>query len=516
MSQAREGTGDRPGWKAFATFGALVFVLLFARSMSRPLDWDEHQFVAPAALLAEDHRLPYRDYPYFHMPDLVFLYAGLIGRATHKLLLARLISVACGTATLLLLFAEGWRGLKGLPRGFRWLVAGGVVVIYLCSRLFTYTNGWAWNHDSAVLCCVAAYCCYLRGTEGRGQGYLAAAGFLVGAAMGIRLSFALAFVPFTGALLFGRHGLTVRQRGVGLGLAALAAALALAPAWALWAASPERFLFGNLGYARVNTLYYASYTSAMTVPGKLWHFGQTFLSDPGNALLLAGFLFAVGSWARRGRPAYRGRMPLLVGLTLALLAGAWGPTPTQYQYYYMLLPFLALAVFDAIAAQAGDPRAQGRWARVVTAGLAVVALTGLPRWYWTVVYLPRPGRWVPFEVHKAGRWVKANTPAGTRVLTPAPLIPLEGGMRVYPDYAVGRFVFHVGGLLSPERRHRLGMCWGEELDRLLAEQPPGAILFDRPTLALAPALLGYARANGFRALDSPDGDYQLWVRPPPP
>ena len=55
----------------------LMLVVLWAIAMGRGLNVDEHQFVASGALLAREGLLPYRDYPFFHTPDLSFVYALL-------------------------------------------------------------------------------------------------------------------------------------------------------------------------------------------------------------------------------------------------------------------------------------------------------------------------------------------------------------------------------------------------------------------------------------------------------
>src|SRR5881392_3436095 len=52
---------------------AAIFLLLMSISVAHPLDHDEHQFIASGALLARRGLLPYRDYPYFHLPNLVLI-----------------------------------------------------------------------------------------------------------------------------------------------------------------------------------------------------------------------------------------------------------------------------------------------------------------------------------------------------------------------------------------------------------------------------------------------------------
>jgi hypothetical protein len=67
--------------------------------------------------------------------------------------------------------------------------------------------------------------------------------------------------------------------------------------------------------------------------------------------------------------------------------------------------------------------------------------------------------------------------------------------------------------MSAEERRTLRIAYGEELGRVLAERPADAVFVDRRVLTDCTALITYATANGFRRLTSPDGAYELWVRP---
>src|SRR5262249_9363137 len=141
------------------------------------------------------------------------------------------------------------------------------------------------------------------------------------------------------------------------------------------------------------------------------------------------------------------------------------------------------------------------------------------RWYWQVIYLPRIDEWTPVKVHELGKWIKEQCPPNSRVLTADPIFPLEVGMEAYPEYAVGRFVFHVADQMTPADRKRFRMTCQEELDRVLGQRPPDAIFRDikAPTEDLAE----YARKHHFRKLEcqlvypskltKPD-HYELWIR----
>ena len=514
----------------FAALAVLLLALQFSRSMYRDLDPDEHQFVAPPALLAQFHKLPYVDYPYFHMPDLVFIYAALTGWTSWKLLAARTISAICGTATAALLFAAGWRLLDRSPPKTRWILAGGLTLIFINCRLFTYTSGWAWNHDSAVLCSLGAFLLHTRGMRRGVIGSIAAAGFFTALAAGIRLTFAPIFLPLILSLLLGPSSLIRRQRGLALLLAAIAALVALSPAIWLATAAPQKFLFGNLGYPRLSTMYYAGWDHhGMTFTGKVLSMLEKFATDPGNAFLLLAFIAAIfvfgSSDARVASSAndktatqasqLRGEFRLVLGMLTALWIGVMAPTPIQQQYNYMLVPFMVLAIFYSFAAITSAAALQN-CTRIITVAAIIIGGIGLPRWYWPVVDLPLPSRWKPVMQHRMAQWIVSETGPTARVLTIESAVPLEAGLEIYPQYAVGRFIFLVQRFQSPQLRQKYDIVGPDELPELLAQHPPDAV-FARIQLHLQDQadepLILYAQRHHFRPVTSPDGQYRLWLSP---
>jgi 4-amino-4-deoxy-L-arabinose transferase-like glycosyltransferase len=500
----------------------LVWVLLFSRGMYRSFDIDEHQFVSPAVLLTQQGVVPYHDYPYFHMPNLVYIYAALTAWTSHKLLIARLLSVTCGWLTLLVVFSEGWRALAGASNRMRWLGAAGISGILMSSRLFTYTNAWSWNHDTSTLCALLAFVLTLRGLRQGQIAWLVLAGALAGMALGIRLSFAFLPFPLGLAIFWARSPLTGRQRCLAACLAVAAALVVLTPAWFLWFVDPDRFVFGNVGFPGWSARFYAEFgSSGMSRASKLSEFLVTFLSDPGNAflLLLAGFGLGYAYWAQQGwRSPFATELGMLLTLLPLLLVGAWGPTPVQYQHNYLLAPFLTLAGLYVIAWQIGNGAARVVvWQRVLVTAIVVVGLVDFPRWYWPVIQLPLVETWAPMHVHRTGEWIRENCPPGTRVLTIDPIFAQEGGLDVYPDFAVGRFPMLIGHLMSPAQRERFGISWGEKLERILADRPPGAIFCHHRSIIFVPMFEKYANDHGFRKLtyatsSAPEDSFILWVR----
>src|SRR5437763_7873148 len=81
----------------------ITLLVVFASAFARDLNHDEEQFIAPPALLGQG-LLPYGDYPFFHTPNLVFIFAALFKTTTHYLLAARAFNASCAALLLLLIF----------------------------------------------------------------------------------------------------------------------------------------------------------------------------------------------------------------------------------------------------------------------------------------------------------------------------------------------------------------------------------------------------------------------------
>ena len=103
---------------AFALAVLLLLILstvLAGVALPREIDHDEHQFVASGILLARQGLLPYRDYPYFHVPNLVYLYGLIDLLAASPLLAARLTSLAFATLSLGIVFWLVWSEAARTP-----------------------------------------------------------------------------------------------------------------------------------------------------------------------------------------------------------------------------------------------------------------------------------------------------------------------------------------------------------------------------------------------------------------
>src|SRR5437588_12742468 len=83
-------------------FGGVLFVL-FQASMHKQLNHDENMYITSGVLFYKG-QLPYVDYPYFQMPVLSLVYAGVLWLAGFKLLAARAVSTVWAFGSCVALF----------------------------------------------------------------------------------------------------------------------------------------------------------------------------------------------------------------------------------------------------------------------------------------------------------------------------------------------------------------------------------------------------------------------------
>lgn len=480
--------------------------------MRRPLDHDEHQFIASAVLLARNLQLPYKDYPYFHMPNLVLAYAMLFKFTDHLLLGARIFSVVCSSMTLVLIFSIVCNLFPRHGYFTRFLISAGSVIVLLMNPLFAHTSGLAWNHDLAVLFILAAFAiyCYCR-KAGRTKNWLFFSGLLLGAAMGTRLSIAPGIIAFVIMIVAYPNWRMNREKWYVVLAFSLGIFVSLLPSLFVFGYTPKAFVFGNIDYPQLNTMYREAmgYQRAMTVWGKLVYI-KWMMSHPGNLIVLISFIL-VFLWRApitpNGREADDFGFWFLLILVPFLLLGSIAPTPLWAQYFYAPIPFLVIGILYGVAT-CGDEGEKVRWSlRLFATAVIVCSIYGVSNYRY--LSTPRSAdEWIATEVHEVGIEIKREVVEG-RVLTLAPIFPLEGGAEIYKEFATGPFAWRTAAFVREKDRRELGLISEDDLEEFLQKDPPRAILvgFERD---LEKPLVKYARGRGYKALKLSNGKI-LWL-----
>ena len=531
-------------------FFGMIFLFMFSMSMNRDLRHDEHLYVASGALLADQGLLPYVDYPYVHVPTLTFVYGLLFLLSEYKLLIARTFSIFCALASFGLIFVLTKAWFSAWPSRTRLLVTGAALLMWMSNPLFIYTSGGAWNHDLPLLLTLLAFACHSYGlwhntgrkwwgddhlqnhlfnqlapspavrSDDQGK-WLFLSGFLIALAACTRLSFLILLAPFLFVMwLMPRstpQGTQTRRDQIRIMKQALifggGVVIACLPTLLLFIMAPKQFLFGNVTYHQLNILYKTTtgHGEAMTVIGKMAYLGQLILGQVGNLLVV--LLFVMLLIPIRRMIGTRGPFELTFVLCLLpfLLIGALAVTPSQQQYFYVLIPFLLLASLLALSIWPTSRQKVGLTFLVVASSLSVVAV--LPQYAVAMFNLFPPRQWWPVQIHENGVHIEALVEQG-KVLTLAPIYSLEGGGEIYEQFATGPFTWRVSNLVPPENSAPLNLVPKEQLASFLQEERPSAVLVgyhNADQIEEAP-LIAYAKQNGYVPVHV-EGEATLWLLP---
>lgn len=506
----------RSGWLASAGIAALaalvVFPLLFAQSMMRGLSHDEQQHVAAGVLMAREGLLPYRDFPYLHTPYLPLVYSQFLGRSEYLLLATRLFSAICDALVAGLVFLFAFRALAALGRAWRIGLASAAVFLLLASPVFVFTISRATNHDLSILFALSATACFLAGARTRQNVFWFLSGLSLALAVGTRVTFAPLFAPFAVSLYFVSRESDARIFIRRILIFCAGAAVGTLPMFWLFMEAPARFLFGVLQFSQANLEY--RYATGHPQNMDLLHKFRFLFKEvvvPNFAVCAAAVVpLAIYEWQRRrSRSRFPVELGFLISLIAFLLIGSLAPSPAFEQYFGVLVPFLLLIGIHCgsrleIAARFVKPS--------VAAAVMVLAASAVlfPPDYQNLDKILTPAGWTTVKRHNEA--LKLRTYTQGPILTLAPLYVLEAGLKIVPEFVTGPFVWRVAEFLPPERRSRLGIVGGGDLETFFSARPPDAILLGQE-LRWEPPLVDYALRHGFRKLPIYDKEKAIWLSP---
>lgn len=504
-----------------AVLALIALVLIFAKSTEAWISHDEDQFLAPGLLTARDGLVPYRDYPLFHVPNLVILNGWLAMVSPSKILGFRGLSVLAAWGTLLLVAWQTKRWLEqsnSLHRAIPLAAAIAAGALILFSPMFSSTVRFAWNHQVPTFCWVSAVLalCTAVGQPRWAVPLATAAGFLVGMAAGMRLTFLPLLAPLGLGAIF-LPGMEWRRRAWCGAAFTLGALVALSPCIYLLIAYPEQFVFSNFTYPKLALLWrkYPLWKEDLAkfvdptlglldlakarmegrpLSRKLGDFAVETLRPNGVAFALffifglPGCFFAL----RKNRETAYVAGLLLVTLPF-IFWGALAPSRYHPQYWYALLPLLVLITALGMASLYRIMRPH-RW---LLAGLAVLGLAAVQvREYQALLAFGRKD-WMPRRLESVSRSLRKAVGENGRVLTLEPLMALEAGLGIYPELSSGEFGWRSSHLLPREKRQRLRLMSAYDLEDITAERPAAAILLENGDEKLHEPFERYAAAHGF-------------------
>jgi 4-amino-4-deoxy-L-arabinose transferase-like glycosyltransferase len=509
-----------------------VILVLFSRVISAGISHDEYQFIASSQVLVRYGQLPYISYPFLHMPYQVLVNGLPVLLSSYHVLAARCLYAIFDLGSALVLFYLVTKRFGEQPPLHRNLAGTLAVLLFLFDPSLMSMGERAINHSVPIMLSVFAFAIFQRGiTKDPPYLHLLACGVLSGLATGVRLSFAVLVVPFSIVLLFYPKLLPIAGKFNRIASYIAGLLLSLFPVFILAIKAPSEFYFGNYLYIRLNTLYRQEvmFQESMTPAAKIVYFYENVLAHPASCLLYVGLVaVSLCLFIRlvKGNLHHQVFPLLSVLLSLVLLASSFAPTPLWPQYFFAPAPFLILSVFAGLSLL---PRPSLRLAALIL--VMAIFIAGFPFQETTqrLQAITMPSQWIPVQVHQFARELQKIVPRG-KVLTLAPIYPLEAGLETYPQFVVGPFVWRTAPLLSAQARANYGLISFHELEPFLNADPPAAILagfetdygFDAASYgSLELPFINYAKQNHYQPYKSQElkflpSNITIWVRPQNP
>ncbi|MGC2166401.1 MAG: hypothetical protein WA632_10350 [Gallionella sp.] len=483
------------------------------------IDHDEHQFMSSAFVVAKYGLQPYQDFAYFHMPNLAYIYAPFFS-TNSPFLLARLFAVTCGLGICIAIFLAA-RALfadanKTVNLNQLILPAASVLLLFH-SSLYVLASSHVWNHTSSVLCAVTAFLLHCRAIRGDKplQSFLIS-GIFLGMAVGIRLTFAPFVAPFLLALAIFTKG-AAREKGLYAFVFVVGGMLSNLPAIYFFFTSHESFMFGNLGYPELNTLYRQemSYPIAMTLIGKMKYFYDNFLCSPTQlaiSLVCVSNLIFLGIDAKRNATRPRFEVVFLLLVLPFVCIGFIAPTPTWTQYYFALVPFVILLSLYTLSSLRSTALSRSA-GRLFVVAAVFVSINGTPLRNSSMLHgLMRPESWIPVRVRQESELIRSyvHSNGGTgKVLTLSPIFAVESGLPIYKEFVTGPFAWRVSHFISESEAEIRHLPLHSRIDSFLEREHPRAILTGDEGRVEAP-IIEAAQRSGYQPILLQSG-ITLWL-----
>ena len=502
---------------------ALALVLTYSAlatlfwCLAGQVDHDEHQFMASASMVARHWQHPYRDFAYFHMPNLVYVYS-LFFLTPYPFLLARLFVGLCAFGICLTIYGHARTVFGDRPGIFGRLAPACILLLITHSFLFRVAAGHVWNHAASTLCAVVAFLlqCHAIRTTNRTR-FVFLAGLTLGMGMGIRLTVAPLVVPFLLAIWLFAGG-TARRKGWESVVLCGGILVANLPAVFFLLTSPSEWWFGNIVYPSLNTLYrdVAGYPVAMDLARKLAYLATDIVAAPTVLLILVVALYSlvlVGIDARRTGTRPRFEIAFLMLCLPFVYVGAIAPTPSWMQYYFALIPFLLLLSVHALASLRSLAFFESAVLLLgVAATLSLPYGSPLPRGD-TFRALSSPHTLVGLDLHQQSRAIRDYVDAAEgndEILTLSPLYAVIADLPIYREFVTGPFGWRVSPLLSRQDAVDLGLPVPAEIESFVRERRPRAILTGKEP-ELEQPIATAAQKLGYEPLTLPSG-IVVWRR----
>ncbi|MBT2134040.1 hypothetical protein KK137_06805 [Croceibacterium sp. LX-88] len=517
-----EGKGEDLRTSTFVKAGLVVLGVMLAgiagRVLSYPLNRDENLFVSVASQLGKGDI--YRDFGYNHLPNMPYLLGSVysLTGAGAYLFTGRLVVVSAWLALIAMLWLIARRLNAGMPAFLTcaFLLTGCVLLLGPSGMLVS-------NTFLPLPFAFASYYFLLGAMDERRPSPVSAfwAGLFASLAVGFKVNyFFLAPLIAITTLIAPQARPFVDRIVKGLLPLAIGGIVGGLPALIHLARDPDAFLAHTFRYfTELQRAYWGSSTDPLVtglaqktlLAEEIWLSNTFLLAIAGVIVLVGTVLWERGLWVGiRQMASWKVLLPAACAAFGFIVA--FVPDPAFPQYFALPLPFLVLTM-AALAGSLGE--GERRAAMPLWLALSLVAILGsVTRIGPGLLQLARPGHWEPLALHRDMRKLAGTAGLDDRahVVAMTPVMALEAGWRIYPEFAAGQFVYRVAPFIPADDKPYYRTTSATDLPEFLASSRPDAILVNDEEPMEAP-LATFALTHNYREIPAPKGrQLRLFVR----
>jgi len=448
--------------------GIVVFesVWFFYISQQRLIDGDEGFYLLAARLVLE-HRAPYLDFFYTQAPLLPYVYAGWLKLFPISWAWARAFSALLTVIVGALVFEHVCHQTK------RWMAGVAATVLYCSSALVFAWFPTAKTFSLSAIFLFSTYVILTRVSSSKSKWVTALAGLLFGLSVDAR-SYIIAIVPvFLWWILVSDPARRAARVVWFLG----GVVVGLTPSLVLFVASPDVFLFNNLGY-------HALRSDAGLIGGWRNKARIAWLLVIGNhtgfqfSLLSATYLaLSVFSRARKDAALFAFLIAFALGLVCLL------PTPSQLQYFSVVMPFLIAAVVCSASEFLAELRSPAA-TRAATVAIVIClassvgfGVVSFREYLFTgkdvpgIVVAANAHNWTVNHVVAVSEAIDQVALPGEQIASFWPGFVFATRAEIYPGFE-NDFGIYIAARLSPEKREKYHVLTTKEIMSDFAHHGP--------------------------------------------
>lgn len=451
---------------------AFIIAVSFIHAMQQPYDHDENQYITGGKLLADQNLVPYLDYRYFHMPNIIFINAFVFRITDYLLLGARSVNVIAFSLIIIMIYFISIKYFKQFNYLVKLLVFLAAVNLLIGNPIVQYSTGKAWTYDIPLMLLILAFLLHLIGTRSlKPNKWFFINGLLIGLATGTRLSYLFTIFPFViGFLLLPELKIKLKFKFITIFFCGFV--VAMLPSIILFLAAPGDFFYDIYTFhTKVDSLYLISrghYLSLREMFGTLFFFSN----NPNNIVLIIGiiFLLVIKIFYSLKQKASGYSITLILIILLFLFISSLIKNVFFKQYLFNLVPFIIIGFLLGISVL------KNNYKRIAIFLFLILSLSfSNKKIYSEIENLFSPEKWLTYKTHNFGKKI-TNLTTDNYVLTLTPLFVLEGGGKIYKEFANNPFNWRTSHFVPKKTRNKFNIISPEELNAFLSRKPPYGVL----------------------------------------